>query len=154
VITPFARWLRRSRENRAMTQKDLGTVAAKQMPKESEEKDPTISVSFISNIENGRRNPKETIAQALAVGVGKPRDMGMFMAGNVPDSWLTTEASDEAAEMKYLEELFGDLNRIAMGAKVVVRGGNVDGKAPDLSTVEPAVHMSGEPDGEEEPTSS
>lgn len=154
--TPFAKWMRRTRNEQGLTQDDLARAAERQLGLDAQGKKQTMSVSFMSNLENGRRDPTPDKAQALAVGLGKPRDMGLFLAGYVPTAWLQVEADDEVQELANLEMLFGDLNRLVAGAEVVVRTRTSmteepEGEEPDLSKVPASAHLSGKPDGSKPP---
>jgi len=150
---PFARWMRRVRTDKGLTQMDLATAAEKLLAVDGEGKKAHLSNSFMSNIENGRRVPRPELAEALSVALGKPRALGLFMSGVIPPNWFRTDATDEGSELQAIEEIFADLNRLASGAAIVVRGGEMlEGGEPNVEKVEPSVHMTGEPDGSEKPT--
>ena len=135
---PFAKWMRRVRGEMGMTQVDLAKAAEKHLALDANGNKQTLSNSFMSNIENGRRVPRPELAEALAVALGKPRSLGLFMSGAVPMSWLQVEADDERLELAALEDMYNDLNRLAMGSPVVMRG-------------KERTHLSGKPDGSAKP---
>lgn len=108
----FGDWLRWRREKRGLTQEEIGVKAAKQLPPKPDGAMRKIGPEYVSNIENGRRNPPPDLAMAFAVALDQPKALGLFMAAYVPARWLE-------GDMDELEERFFNLGRLAMGSPVV-----------------------------------
>lgn len=114
----FGEWMRRVRtEERGMTQVELAQRATLHLKQQPEDAGQKLSGSYLSNVENGRREVRPEVAEAIAVALGKPKDLALFMAGFIPARWV-------AGSIAEVTERFFVYERIAMGQEnIVIRGG-------------------------------